>query len=51
VVESMSAFPPEAWSRYEQHIVKPNLEPTRPMGAYASEVRRRKRSGCPMHAP
>jgi len=48
--ENLSDFPPEAWSRYEQTIVKPNLEPARPAGAYAAEVRRRKRSGCPVHA-
>jgi hypothetical protein len=50
LVETLSDFPPEAWSRYEENIVKPNLEPVRAVGAYAAEVRRRKRSGCPVHA-
>jgi len=48
--ETLSDFPPAAWSRYEQNIVKPNLEPARAVGAYAAEVRRRRRSGCPVHA-
>ena len=43
-------FPPEAWSRYEQTIVKPNLDPQRPVAAYATSVRRRRRNGCPMTA-
>ena len=41
-------FPAEAWSRYEQTIVKPNLDPARPVAAYATSVRRRRRSSCPM---
>jgi hypothetical protein len=43
------AFPAQAWARYEQAIVKPNLDPARPVGAYAATVRRRRRSGCPAH--
>jgi hypothetical protein len=44
-------FPASAWERYEQTIVKPNQDPVRPVGAYASEVRRRRRSGgCPVHS-
>src|SRR2546421_10741074 len=50
LIENLSEFPADAWSRYEENIVKPNLEPARPVGAYAAEVRRRKRSGCPVHA-
>jgi hypothetical protein len=50
LVPDMTAFPAEAWSRYEQTIVKPNLDPARPVAAYASSVRRRRRSGCPVHA-
>lgn len=50
LVRSMAEFPARAWAQYEQHIVKPNLEPARPVGAYATEVRRRRRSGCPVHA-
>jgi len=40
-------FPAEAWSRYEQTIVKPNLDPQRPVAAYATSVRRRRKGGCP----
>jgi uncharacterized protein DUF6065 len=50
VVADMAAFPAEAWSRYEETIVKPNLAPVRPVGTYASSVRRRRRGGCPVHA-
>ncbi|HEX7218398.1 MAG TPA: DUF6065 family protein [Burkholderiales bacterium] len=49
VVADMAAFPPDAWSRYEETIVKPNLAPVRPIGTYASSVRRRRRGGCPVH--
>jgi hypothetical protein len=49
LVRSMGDFPAEAWSRYEESIVKPNLQPARAVGAYAAEVRRRKRGGCPVH--
>jgi hypothetical protein len=49
LVEGMSEFPPRAWSRYEQSIVKPNLDPARAVGAYATAARRRKKSGCPVH--
>jgi hypothetical protein len=50
VVPELSAFPADAWSRYEQTIVKPNLDPQRPVGAYATSVRKRRRNGCPVHA-
>ena len=50
LVPSLIEFPAEAWSRYEENIVKPNLEPARAVGAYAAEVRRRRRAGCPVHA-
>jgi hypothetical protein len=46
----MAHFPADAWARYEQTIVKPNLDPARPVAAYATSVRRRRRSGCPVHA-
>jgi len=49
VVGDPHAFPAEAWERYEETIVKPNLEP-RPAGAYAASARRRRRGGCPVHA-
>ena len=48
-VEDMSRFPAEAWSRYEQTIVKPNLDPARPVAAYSTSVRRRRRGTCPVH--
>jgi hypothetical protein len=48
VVKHPAEFPAEAWSRYEQTIVKPNLDPERPVAAYATSVRRRRKSGCPM---
>jgi len=50
LVAHPSEFSAEAWSRYEQTIVKPNLEPHRPVAAYAASVRRRRKSGCPMAA-
>ena len=48
LVANPSEFSAEAWSRYEQTIVKPNLDPKRPVAAYATSVRRRRKSGCPM---
>jgi hypothetical protein len=48
MVDDLSSFPPEAWTRYEQTIVKPNLDPARPVAAYTAEVRRRRRAGCPV---
>jgi hypothetical protein len=51
MVRGLADFPAQAWGRYEESIVKPNMEPHRPVGAYAAEVRRRRRSGCPVHAP
>ncbi len=50
LVKHPAEFPAEAWSRYEQTIVKPNLDPQRPVAAYATSVRRRRKSGCPMAA-
>jgi hypothetical protein len=50
MVDSLAEFPADAWARYEQTIVKPNLDPARPVGAYATSVRRRRRGGCPVHA-
>jgi uncharacterized protein DUF6065 len=48
LVVGPDAFSEQAWSRYEQTIVKPNLEPQRPIAAYAASVRRRRKGGCPM---
>jgi hypothetical protein len=50
LVPGLPAFPDDAWSRYEQSIVKPSQDPAHAVGAYASAVRQRRRSGrCPMH--
>lgn len=49
VVADARQFSADIWSRYEASIVKPNVEP-RPAGAYAAAARRRRRSGCPVHA-
>ena len=49
VIGDPRAFPVETWERYEQMIVRPNVEP-RPAGAYAASARRRRRSACPVHA-
>jgi len=48
VVANPSAFTEHVWSRYEQTIVKPNLDARRPVAAYATAVRRRRKSGCPI---
>ena len=48
LVKHPAEFPAEVWSRYEHTIVKPNLDPARPAAAYATSVRRRRRSSCPM---
>jgi len=45
MVRSLADFPAQAWERYENNIVKP-----REVGAYATEVRRRRRGACPVHA-
>jgi Family of unknown function (DUF6065) len=50
VIGDPRAFPAAAWERYEQTIVKPNQDPARPVAAYATSVRRRRKSGCPVHA-
>ena len=50
VVADARQFPAEAWTRYEQTIVKPNLDPQRPVGAYAVAARRRRKGVCPVHA-
>lgn len=50
IVDSAKNFPARAWSRYEETLVKPNLDPNRPVAAYATAVRKRKKSGCPMAA-
>ncbi|HEV3011487.1 MAG TPA: hypothetical protein VGX52_20895 [Burkholderiales bacterium] len=49
LVADLAALPADAWARYEQAIVKPNINPG-PAGAYAASVRRRRKGGCPVHA-
>jgi hypothetical protein len=44
-----STFPASAWERYEEAIVKPNIQP-QPIGAYATSVRKRRKGVCPVHA-
>jgi hypothetical protein len=51
LVRTMAEFPAKAWAQYEANMVKPNLEPVRPIGTYATEVRRRRRGVCPVHSP
>lgn len=50
IVDRPTAFPAEAWLRYEETIVKPNLDPARPVAPYATAVRRRRKGSCPVHA-
>jgi hypothetical protein len=50
VIADPRSFPGAVWQRYEQTIVKPSLDPARPVAAYATAARRRRRSGCPVHA-
>jgi hypothetical protein len=47
-VGDAASFPPEVWSRYENTLVKPNLDPSRPVAAYATAVRKRRKGECPM---
>lgn len=49
LVRGLAEYTSEVWSRYEESMVKPNRDPARPVGAYATEVRKRRRSGCPVH--
>ena len=49
LVGEPAEFPEHAWSRYEDTIVRPNVEKA-PAGGYAASVRRRRRGGCPVHA-
>jgi hypothetical protein len=48
LVSDPAAFSEDAWSRYERTMVKPNLDPNRPIAAYATSVRRRRRGACPV---
>src|SRR5688572_25239056 len=40
-------FPSRVWDRYEETLVKPNLDPERPVAAYATAVRKRRKGQCP----
>lgn len=48
LIANADDFSANTWSRYEQTIVKPNLDPKRPVAAYATSVRRRRKNSCPM---
>jgi hypothetical protein len=48
LVEDAKQFPPQVWTRYEETLVKPNLDPDRPVAAYATAVRKRRKSECPL---
>lgn len=48
MVADPAEFSAEVWSRYEQTIVKPNQDPARPVAAYATSVRRRRKGVCPV---
>lgn len=50
LIANPAEFSDDAWSRYEKTIVEPNLDPQRPVAAYATSVRRRRKDGCPMAA-
>jgi len=47
VVDNPREFTEDVWSRYEDTIVKPNLDAQRPVAAYATAVRRRRKGTCP----
>lgn len=50
VIGDPAEFAGSAWSKYEETIVRPNLDPERPVAAYATAVRRRRKGECPMTA-
>jgi len=47
-VADAAGFPDDVWARYESTLVKPNLDPNRPVAAYATAVRKRRKAECPM---
>ena len=49
VIEDPRAFPQTVWDRYEHSIVRPNRDPARPIAAYTTAARRRRKGGCPVH--
>ena len=48
VLGDAAQFPERVWSRYEETIVRPNLDPQRPVAGYATAVRKRRRGSCPV---
>lgn len=46
--ENPEKLPSHAWERYGQTIVKPNLDPDRPVAGYAVAVRKRRKGVCPV---
>ena len=49
MVGDLSKLPDAAWKGYEDTIVKPSLDTSRPAGTYAANVRKRRKSSCPVH--
>jgi len=47
-IDKMEAFEKSDWDDYNRDIVEPNKLNPRGPGLYATEVRRRRKSGCPM---
>jgi hypothetical protein len=50
VVPDLSGLRDSDWAEYRDTIVRPNSEPNRPFGGYATGARRR-RMGCPGSEP
>jgi len=50
LVGEPAAFTAEDWTDYGRSIATPAADPDRPFGRYATEARRRRKSGCPFAA-
>jgi len=50
LVHDAKGFPDDVWTRYEETLVKPSLDPNRAIAAYATAVRKRRKGVCPMAA-
>jgi hypothetical protein len=48
LVQDPAGISDATWSRYEQTIVRPSLDPQRPVAAYAARVRKRRKGVCPV---
>jgi Family of unknown function (DUF6065) len=46
----MAALTDDDWNDYFETVVRPNIDPDRPLGEYAVRVRKRRKSGCPRAA-